>query len=74
MSRRSTGGWVNFSSGTTELKPGMTIGGQYSESAVIDQVTLSSGSWSGGTATGRLILKKFTGDYANARQIHYERY
>ena len=65
-------GWVNFSSGTTELKPGMTIGGQYSESAVIDQVTLSSGSWSGGTATGRLILKKFTGDYANARQIHYE--
>jgi len=31
-------GWVNFNSGTTELKPGMIIGGQYSESAVIDQV------------------------------------
>ncbi|MCL2119702.1 MAG: hypothetical protein FWH27_14900 [Planctomycetaceae bacterium] len=65
-------GWVNFTSGSIELKPGMTIGGQYSESAVIDQVILTSGTWTGGTAAGTLILKKFTGDYANARQIHYE--
>ena len=65
-------GWVNFTSGSIELRPGMTIGGQYSESAVIDQVILSSGTWTSGTAAGRLILKKFTGDYANARQIHYE--
>jgi hypothetical protein len=65
-------GWVNFTSGSIELKPGMTISGQYSESAVIDQVILTSGTWTGGTAAGTLLLKKFTGDYANARQIHYE--
>ena len=65
-------GWVNFNTGTIELKPGMAITGLYSESAVIDQVILSSGTWTGGTAAGTLILKKFTGDYANARQIHYE--
>jgi len=65
-------GWVNFNSGTIELKPGMAIGGQYNESAVIDQVVLTSGTWASGTATGTLLLKKFTGDYANARQIHYE--
>jgi hypothetical protein len=65
-------GWVNFNSGSIELRPGMTIGGQYSESAVIDQVILSSGTWASGTATGTLLLKKFTGDYAASRQIHYE--
>jgi hypothetical protein len=65
-------GWVNFNSGSIELKPGMAVTGQSTESAVIDQVLLTSGTWASGTAAGTLILKRFTGDYANARQIHYE--
>ncbi len=65
-------GWVTFNTGITELKPGMTITGQSTESAVIDQVILSSGTWASGTAAGTLILKKFSGDYSGARPILLE--
>ncbi len=65
-------GWVAFQSGNRELAPGMTIGGQSTESAVIDQVLLTGGTWAAGTAAGTLLLKKFTGDYSNARPIQFE--
>ena len=61
-------GYLRFQNGTTELKPGMAITGASTNSAIIDQVVLTSGTWSG-TATGTLILKKFIGSFSTNETI-----
>ncbi|HBT78599.1 MAG TPA: hypothetical protein DEB39_17140 [Planctomycetaceae bacterium] len=57
-----TWGYVQFKSGSLELKSGMAIiGSTYGTTAIIDQVVVTSGSWAAGNATGTLILKKIVG-------------
>jgi hypothetical protein len=57
-------GNLTFKSGSIELKPGMMLANTAASptvTAIIDQVTLDSGTWTSGTAAGSLILKKYTG-------------
>ncbi|MCL2120302.1 MAG: hypothetical protein FWH27_17940 [Planctomycetaceae bacterium] len=68
-----TWGYLRFQNGTTELKPGMAINGTtYSATAIIDQVVLTGGSWSAGTAAGTLILKKFINSFYNTEAIRVD--
>ena len=57
-------GVMTFKTGKIEIKPGMTLGNSTSNpsiSAVVDQVILSSGSWTNGDAAGTFHFKKYTG-------------
>jgi len=59
-------GTLSFRAGQTAITPGMMIGNSASPTvtAIVDQVILTSGSWSGGDAAGVLHLKKYTGSGA----------
>lgn len=74
----SAAGWVNvplgfemsFSTGTAEIFQGDTVTGATSGfSAVVTRVVLESGSWSGGTAAGRLIFASATGTFTPAENL-----
>ena len=54
-------GVLSFKTGTMEIKSGMMIGNSATSSitAIVDQVILSSGTWTGGDASGILHLKKY---------------
>jgi len=66
-------GYLRFQNGTSELKTGMAIsGGTYNATAIIDQVALTGGTWSAGTATGTLILKKFLGSFYSNEAIRID--
>ncbi|MDR0328455.1 MAG: hypothetical protein LBI05_09195 [Planctomycetaceae bacterium] len=54
---------LSFKSGATAITPGMAITSAGTDSAIVDQVTVTSGSWSGGNATGELRLKKVVGQW-----------
>lgn len=64
-----TWGYLQFKNGTVELKPGMAIKGSSTNTAIIDQIILTSGTWAAGTATGTLTLKKFVGSFSNNETI-----
>lgn len=73
MHKSTSGGWsavalgreLAFTSGgSTVINEGDTITGAISgATAVITRVALESGSWSGGTAAGRLIFASQTGNF-----------
>ena len=68
-----TWGYLQFRNGTVELRNGTAItGGTSNANAIVDQVVLTGGSWSAGTATGTLTLKKFTGTFSNSEQIRID--
>lgn len=51
-------------SGTTPIEEGDTVtGGTSSATGVVARVVVESGTWAGGTATGRLILSSTTGTF-----------
>ncbi len=61
---------LGFDAGTTEIERGHTItGGTSGATAVVDQVTVASGSWAGNDAAGSLILKNITGTFANDENL-----
>ena len=73
MYKATTGGWVlqdlgetfTFTSGgTTEIQEGDTVTGSISgETAVVKRVILTSGTWAGGDAAGRLIVYSVSGAF-----------
>jgi hypothetical protein len=68
-----TWGYLRFQNGTTEIKSGMAITGNSSSgNAVVDQVVLTGGTWSAGTASGTLILKKFISSFSNSDAIRVD--
>jgi hypothetical protein len=61
---------LNFDTGTSEIVAGDTITGATSgKTAVVTSVTLSSGTWSGGTAAGYLSIKNNTGTWTDNENI-----
>ena len=73
MYKSTTAGWVlqdlgetfTFTSGgTTEIAEGDTVTGSVSgETAVVKRVILTSGTWAGGDAAGRLIVYSVSGAF-----------
>jgi hypothetical protein len=63
-----------FRTGRVALQPGMMLGNSTSPTitAIIDQVHITSGTWTGSDATGTLILKKYTGTgfFGNTSNIY----
>jgi len=53
-----------FKSGSTAIVPGMTITSAGTDTAIVDQVAVTSGSWAGANATGELRIKKLVGTWA----------
>ena len=53
-----------FKFGVTAIAPGMTITSAGTDNAIVDQVTVTSGSWASGNAAGELRLKKLVGTWA----------
>jgi len=55
-------GVYTFRLGRVAIQPGMMIGNTATPTitAIVDQVHVTSGSWTAGDATGTLILKKYT--------------
>jgi hypothetical protein len=64
-------GRINFKDGNSDLKPNTPITDSYStaNSAVIDQVIVTSGSLAAGTAAGTLFLKKYVGNMYSGYEI-----
>ena len=64
-------GRINFRDGNSDLKPNTPITDSYStsNSAVIDQVVVTSGSLAEGTAAGTLFLKKYVGNMYSGYEI-----
>ena len=66
-------GKVVFQNGSRAITPGMVVTGTTAgDSAVVDQVALNGGTWTGGNATGILYLKKFSGDFSASENISVE--
>jgi len=74
----SAAGWVSvplgfemsFNTGTAEIFQGDTVTGATSGfSAVITRVVLETGSWTAGTAAGRLIFASATGNFTAAENL-----
>ncbi|MCL2120353.1 MAG: hypothetical protein FWH27_18220 [Planctomycetaceae bacterium] len=61
-----------FKNGQTAITPGMTITTASTDNAVVDQVTVTSGSWTAGTAAGELRLKKLVGTWSLDSPIRVE--
>jgi len=61
-----------FKSGSTAILPDMTITSAGTDSAIVDQVTLTSGAWAAGNATGELRLKKLVGTWATDNPIRVD--
>ncbi|MCL2645582.1 MAG: hypothetical protein FWD61_01090 [Phycisphaerales bacterium] len=56
-----------FTNGTNQIRQGDVLTGYYSSAtAVVDQVLLTSGSWSTSNATGTLLLKKVVGTFTSS--------
>jgi hypothetical protein len=54
-----------FNTGTSEIRQGDVLTGESSgATAVVDQVVVTSGTWTGGTAAGTLLLKKVVGTFS----------
>ena len=61
---------LSFDQGDTEISAGDTITDASSgATAVVDQITLSSGSWAGSDAAGSMILKDVSGTFGNNNNI-----
>lgn len=61
---------LNFTNGTKEFLAGSTLTGSTSHATgIINSVTLSSGSWAGGTAAGELSLYSVSGTFLNGETI-----
>ena len=66
----SLGFEMSFNTGTAEIFQGDTVTGATSGfSAVITRVVLESGTWSGGTAAGRLIFASATGNFTPGENL-----
>jgi len=52
-----------FKAGVTAIAPGMTVTSAGTDNAIVDQVTVTSGSWASGNAIGELRLKKLVGTW-----------
>jgi hypothetical protein len=61
-----------FKSGQAAITPGMTVTTASTDNAVVDQVSVTSGSWAGGNAAGELRLKKLVGTWALDAPIRVE--
>ena len=61
---------MSFNTGTAEIFQGDTVTGATSGfSAVVTRVVLESGTWSGGTAAGRLIFASATGAFTPGENL-----
>lgn len=61
---------MSFNTGTAEIFQGNTVTGATSGfSAVVTRVVLESGTWSGGTAAGRLIFASATGIFTPGENL-----
>jgi len=67
-------GRIGFRDGNAQLKPNTPITDSYStaNSAVIDQVVVTSGSLEDGTAVGTLTLKKYVGNMYSGYEIRVD--
>lgn len=64
------GNEISFNTGVAEISDGDTIVQSVtSATATVNRVVLESGSWSGGDATGRLILGTISGGTFNATNV-----
>lgn len=78
MYQSSTSGWVkinfpkelSFNTGTAAITAGQTVTGATSgATGVVAKVVIEDGTWSGGDATGRLILSSTTGTFQNGENL-----
>jgi len=60
---------LSFDTGTVELFDGDEIFNGIASSATVKRVVLESGSWSGGTAAGRLIIDAYDGQWLTGETI-----
>lgn len=66
-------GTIPFKNGTSAITPGMTITGTgATDEAIVDQITVTSGSWGGGNATGTIFVKRMVGDWSAEEAIRVD--
>jgi len=61
---------LGFDLGATEIQPGDEISDATSgATAVVDQVVVTSGTWTGGDAAGTMLLKKVVGSFGDNHNL-----